>query len=203
MMQTPVIYIVDDDDGYRKAVTRLVIAKGYKAVAFASAEEFLSAKVSGHGCVLLDIRMPGMSGLQLQKELDQQAGIPPIIFVTGHATVPMSVTAIKAGADNFLSKPVSADILFASIEAALTRSALQYERESASSALRERYALLTPREREVFELVIRGRLNKQIAFELGTSERTIKAHRQQVMSKMEAETVQQLVTLAQKLGMSA
>lgn len=203
MMQTPVIYIVDDDDGYRKAITRLVLAKGYKAVSYSSAEEFLAARVNGHGCVLLDIRMPGMSGLQLQKELDQRADMPPIIFVTGHATVPMSVTAIKAGADNFLSKPVSADILFASIEAALARSAVQRERESVSAVLRDRYALLTPREREVFELVIRGRLNKQIAFELGTSERTIKAHRQQVMSKMEAETVQQLVTIAQKLGMSA
>ncbi|MES3007968.1 MAG: response regulator [Pseudomonadota bacterium] len=203
MMQPPVIYIVDDDDGYRRAVTRLVTAKGYKAIAFANAEEFLAAKVSGHGCVLLDIRMPGMSGLQLQKELDQQSDIPPIIFVTGHATIPMSVTAIKAGADNFLSKPVSADILFASIETALARSAAQNERESASAVLREHYSLLTPREREVFELVIRGRLNKQIAFELGTSERTIKAHRQQVMSKMEAMTVQQLVTMAQKLGMSA
>lgn len=200
MSDAATVYIVDDDDAYRKAMTRLITAKGYNAVAFASAEEFLAASVSGHGCLLLDVRMPGLSGLQLQQELAERTDIPPIIFVTGHASVPMSVAAIKAGAEDFLSKPISADVLFPVIEAALARSAARTQQRSIHAELRERFEQLTPREREVFELVIRGRLNKQIAFELGTTERTIKAHRQQVMSKMAADTVQQLVTMAQKLG---
>lgn len=200
MSEADIVYIVDDDDAYRKAMTRLVMAKGYRAIAFASAEEFLKAEISGHGCVLLDIRMPGLSGLQLQQELATRENIPPIIFITGHASIPMSVTAMKGGAENFLSKPISADTLFPTIEAALARSAESSQRRLVYADLRERHQQLTPREREVFELVIRGRLNKQIAFELGTSERTIKAHRQQVMSKMGADTVQQLVAMAQKLG---
>lgn len=200
MNEAATVYIVDDDDAYRRAMTRLIMAKGYRAEPFASAEEFLAARVSGHGCVLLDVRMPGMSGLQLQQELAARTDIPPIIFVTGHASLPMSVTAMKAGAEDFLAKPISADVLFPAIEAALTRSAAHSEQRSVYADLRERHEQLTPREREVFELVIRGRLNKQIAFELGTTERTIKAHRQQVMSKMSADTVQQLVAMAQKLG---
>lgn len=200
MTDAATIYIVDDDDAYRKAMTRLVSAKGYRAMAFASAEEFLAAQVSGHGCLLLDVRMPGLSGLQLQQELAARPGIPPIIFVTGHANVPMSVAAIKAGAEDFLAKPISADVLFPAIEAALARSASRTQQQTVYAQLRERFDQLTPREREVFELVIRGRLNKQIAFELGTTERTVKAHRSQVMAKMAADTVQQLVTMAQKLG---
>ena len=194
------VYIVDDDDAYRKAMTRLITAKGYRAVAFASAEEFLAGQVTGHGCILLDVRMPGLSGLQLQQELAARNDIPPIIFVTGHASVPMSVAAIKAGAEDFLSKPISADVLFPAIEAALARSESSSQQQSVYAELRERFEQMTPREREVFDLVIRGRLNKQIAFELGTTERTIKAHRQQVMCKMAAATVQQLVAMAQKLG---
>lgn len=193
------VYIVDDDDAYRKAMTRLIAAKGYHAVPFASAEEFLEANISGHGCLLLDVRMPGLSGLQLQQELANRKDIPSIIFVTGHASIPMSVTAMKAGAENFLAKPISAETLFPAIEAALVRSAARHEERSVYAELHSRYEKLTPREHEVFELVIRGRLNKQIAFELGTTERTIKAHRQQVMSKLGAATVQQLMSMAQKL----
>lgn len=194
------VYIVDDDDAYRRAMTRLISAKGYRAVPFASAEELLAADISGYGCLLLDVRMPGLSGLQLQQQLADRKDVPPIIFVTGHASIPMSVTAMKAGAEDFLAKPISAETLFPAIEAALARSAAHHEKKSVYADLRSRYEQLTPREREVFDLVIRGRLNKQIAFELGTSERTIKAHRQQVMSKLGADTVQQLVSMAQKLG---
>jgi FixJ family two-component response regulator len=200
MSEPAIIYIVDDDDAYRKAMTRLVVAKGYRAMAFSSAEEFLAADISGYGCLLLDVRMSGRSGLQLQQELASRPDIPPIIFVTGHASVPMSVTAMKAGAEDFLAKPVSAQVLFPAIEAALARSAARGAKLEAHAGLRERFESLTPREREVFEGVVRGQLNKQIAFELGTTERTIKAHRQQVMRKMAAESVQQLVAMAQKLG---
>lgn len=202
MNETATIYIVDDDDAYRKAMTRLITAKGYRAVPFASAEEFLAASVSGHGCVLLDVRMPGLSGLQLQQQLIDRQDMPPIIFVTGHANIQMSVTAMKAGADDFLAKPISVDMLFPAIEAALAGSAARSEQRSANASLRASYEQLTPREREVFELVIRGRLNKQIAFELGTTERTVKAHRHQVMNKLGTTTVQQLVAIAQKLGIS-
>jgi FixJ family two-component response regulator len=198
-MNEATVYIVDDDAAYRKALSRLVGAKGYRTITFADAEEFLAANVSGLGCVLLDVRMPGLSGLELQQELASRPETPPIIFVTGHASIPMSVRAIKAGAEDFLAKPISADELFPAIEAALARSAVRNQHYSEQAGLRERFLLLTPREREVFELVIRGRLNKQIAFELGTTERTVKAHRQQVMSKMAADTVQQLVTMAQRL----
>lgn len=199
-MDVATVYIVDDDDAYRKALTRLITAKGYRAVAFASAEELLATPLSSCGCLLLDVRMPGLSGLQLQQELAGRVDIPPIIFVTGHANIQMSVTAMKAGAEDFLAKPIRADELFPAIESALARGAARSQKHSIYAELRAHYEQLTPREREVFELVIRGRLNKQIAFELGTTERTIKAHRQQVMSKMGAATVQQLVTMAQKLG---
>lgn len=195
----PVIHIVDDDDAFRKATIRLVTAKGYQVAAYASAEEFLAAQVTGYGCILLDMRMPGLSGLQLQQQLAERPGCPPIIFVTGHGSIPMTVMAMKAGAEDFLSKTASAETLFAAITVALQRSAICLKEEAELAELRTNFAQLTPREIEVFQQVILGRLNKQIAFDLGTSERTIKAHRYQVMSKMGAKSVQQLVLMAQRI----
>ncbi|HXC38597.1 MAG TPA: response regulator [Burkholderiales bacterium] len=221
-----VVHVVDDDDAYRKSLLRLLEAKHYRTAAYASAEEFLAANVTGHGCILLDVRMPGMSGLQLQQALASRHGTPPIIFLTGHPSVPSAVTAMKGGAEDFLSKTVSGEdlqrrtwadpeggreaqqliakhaggkALFEAIDAALERSARRMVEEQGQADIKARYARLTPREQEVCALVVKGLLNKQIAFQLGTTERTVKAHRQQVMSKMGAATVQQLVTLTQRL----
>ncbi len=196
--EQPLIHIVDDDAALRKAVARLLTAKGYCVASYASAEEFIAAEVSGHGCVLLDVRMPGLSGLQMQQQLAGRRNSPPIIFITGHGSIAMTVMAMREGAEDFLSKPVSSEQLFGAIAAALAKSAKQCEEEEELSRVRACHALLTPREIEVMNQVIRGRLNKQIAFDLGTTERTIKAHRHQVMNKMGARTVQDLVVLAQK-----
>jgi len=229
-MGEPVIHVVDDDEAYRKSLVRLLEAVSYRTAAYASAEDFLAANVTGHGCILLDVRMPGMTGLQLQQELASRPGTPPIIFLTGHPSVPSAVTAMKGGAEDFLAKTVGGEdlqqrtwadpeggreaqqmiakhagggALFEAIDSALERSARRLVEEQGLADVKARYAKLTPREVEVCGLVVKGLLNKQIAFQLGTTERTVKAHRQQVMSKMGAATVQQLVTLAQRLGLSA
>jgi FixJ family two-component response regulator len=199
MNEPATVYFVDDDAAFQKATSRLLSAKGYRVVGFASAEEFLAADVRGYGCVLLDVRMPGLSGLQLQQVLADRPATPPIIFITGHGSIPMSVVAIKGGAEDFLAKPVTSKTLVAAIEAVLGKSALLCRDGAELEQLRQRYRQLTPREVEVFERVVRGLLNKQIAAELGTTERTVKAHRFQVMRKMAAASVQQLVGYAQKL----
>ncbi|MBU2097206.1 MAG: response regulator, partial [Gammaproteobacteria bacterium] len=199
-MSDPIVYVVDDDDDFRNAMVRALNLHGYQTEGFNSAEAFLAADAQAHGCILLDVRMHGMSGFQLQERLVQREYTPSIIFLTGHADIPSTVTAMKLGASNILTKPVSTESLLRAVDAAIQESSNSLHDWLKVQDTKQRYESLTAREREVYESVIRGRLNKQIAFELGTTERTIKAHRHQVMSKMGALTVQNLMHTANILG---
>ena len=201
---TPLIHIVDDDDAYRTAVARLLEASGYRVAQYPSALALLAKPPPTEpGCILLDVQMEGLSGLQLQERLSELGHALPIVFLTGHADVPSSVRAIKAGAEDFLTKPAPKDVLLAAVKRALERCrAVQekYVRDDAQQAL---LGKLTPREREVFDLVVRGKLNKQIAYELGTSERTIKAHRRSIMHKLHMRSFAELVLFAERLRVLA
>ena len=200
----PTVHIVDDDAPFRTAIRRVLEASGYRVALFDSAEQLLAELAAGEpGCILLDVRMPGLSGPQLQERLAALGNRLPIVFLTGHGDIPMSVQAIKAGAEDFLTKPVAREKLVASVERALARDAQQRAHDGELEALRVRVSRLTPRESEVFALVVRGKLNKQIAGELGTAERTVKAHRQKVMEKCEARSLAELVRMAERLGMAA
>jgi FixJ family two-component response regulator len=200
----PTVHIVDDDAPFRTAIRRVLEASGYRVALFDSAEQLLTELAAGEpGCILLDVRMPGLSGPQLQERLAELGNRLPIVFLTGHGDIPMSVQAIKAGAEDFLTKPVAREKLVASVERALARDAQQRAHDGELEALRMRVSRLTPRESEVFALVVRGKLNKQIAGELGTAERTVKAHRQKVMEKCEARSLAELVRMAERLGMAA
>jgi len=200
----PTVHIVDDDAPFRTAIRRVLEASGYRVALFDSAEQLLAKPpASEPGCILLDVRMPGLSGPQLQERLAALGNRLPIVFLTGHGDIPMSVQAIKAGAEDFLTKPVAREKLVASVERALARDAQQRAHDGELEALRARVSRLTPRENEVFALVVRGKLNKQIAGELGTAERTVKAHRQKVMEKCEARSLAELVRMAERLGMAA
>ena len=201
---SPTIHIVDDDAPFRTAIRRVLEASGYRVALFDSAEQLLAELAAGEpGCILLDVRMPGLSGPQLQERLAELGNRLPIVFLTGHGDIPISVQAIKAGAEDFLTKPVAREKLVASVERALARDAQQRAHDGELEALRLRVSRLTPRESEVFALVVRGKLNKQIAGELGTAERTVKAHRQKVMEKCEARSLAELVRMAERLGMAA
>jgi FixJ family two-component response regulator len=199
MSEAPVVHIVDDDEAYRAAVARLLEAKGYVTAQYSSAEQFLEAEPDPYGCVLLDVRMPQMSGLQAQRNFAQHHIALPIIFVTGHGDIPTSVIAVKGGAEDFLTKPVSGSELFPAIERALQRCQASQGESARKLDWHMRFARLTPREVEVFELVVAGKLTKQIAAHLGATERTIKAHRHQIMEKMGARTLGELVGLAQRV----
>jgi FixJ family two-component response regulator len=200
----PTVHIVDDDAPFRTAVRRVLDASGYRVALYDSAEQLLANLPAGEaGCILLDVRMPGLSGPQLQERLAELGNRVPIVFLTGHGDIPMSVQAIKAGAEDFLTKPVAREKLVAAVERALARDVQQRARDGELEALRTRVSRLTPRENEVFTLVVRGKLNKQIAGELGTAERTVKAHRQKVMEKCEAQSLAELVRMAERLGMVA
>jgi FixJ family two-component response regulator len=195
-----VIHVVDDDASFRTAVARLFEGLGYKVALYESAAGLLERRPSDErGCILLDVHMEGLSGIQLQQVLGRLGSTLPIVFLTGHGDIPTSVRAIKAGAEDFLAKPAPKEILTDAIDRALARYDESRGQRDRLGALRARLADLTPREREVFALVIRGRLNKQIAFELGTSERTIKAHRRAVMQKAQVQSVVELVSLAEQL----
>jgi len=200
--EMPVIHVVDDDASFRTAVSRLLRAAGYQVALYSSADQLLeSLPAPVRGCILLDVRMPGVTGPQLQDRLAGMGYTLPIVFLTGHGDLPTSVRAIKAGAEDFLAKPVLKDTLLEAIERALKHYDDMHDRSVRLQALRDRVAGLTPREREVFSLVVRGRLNKQIAHELGTSERTIKAHRHSIMQKLKVHSVAELVSMAERLGM--
>lgn len=201
MMPRTTVFIVDDDPSHRDSLRFLLESVGQEVRSFASARDFLeAADPEMAGCLLLDVRMPGMSGLDLQNELAKAKIFLPIIFLTGHGTVPMSVRALKAGAVDFLQKPFDEQELFNAVH-----QAIEHDRRARRerNQLRELHKLidsLTPREREVFTLIVTGMLNKQIAYQLGTSERTIKAHRSRIMEKMQAESLADLIRCAEKLG---
>jgi FixJ family two-component response regulator len=202
MAAPPIVHVVDDDAAFRAAVARLLCASGYQVELYSSASELLEKLPGGEpGCILLDVKMSGLSGPQLQDRLGELGYRLPIVFLTGHGDVPTSVRAIKTGADDFLTKPAPKKDLLAAIERALARYEEMRDRNSWIAALQSLVLSLTPREREVFALVVRGKLNKQIAHELGTAERTIKAHRQQVMEKCKVQSLAELVLIAERLGM--
>jgi FixJ family two-component response regulator len=198
--EKPVVHLVDDDDSFRKAVTRLLHAAGYEVRAYRSAGDFaLASREKRRGCVLLDVKMPGPSGLDLQEVLNKEDEPLPVIFLTAHADVPISVQAMKAGAADFLTKPVKRDVLLNAIRTALARDQRRHTSHEHRHELRARFGKLTAREREVFDLVVAGKLNKQIAAELGMAERTVKAHRAQVMTKMRATSLAELVHFADEI----
>jgi RNA polymerase sigma factor (sigma-70 family) len=200
----PVIHVVDDDASFRTAVARLLRASGYQVALYESALQLLDKPPGAEaGCILLDVRMPGLNGPDLQSRLVEMGNTLPIVFLTGHGDIPMSVRAIKAGAEDFLSKPVSRMTLIEAIQRALMRYEETRERNLQLDALQSLVASLTPRESEVFALVVRGRPNKQIAHELGTSERTVKAHRRALMQKLRVQSVAEAVSMAERLGMLA
>ena len=195
------IHVVDDDPSFRRAMARLLQTAGYEVKLYDSANTLLdNLPEPAKGCILLDVRMPGLSGPQLHEALDKVGFELPIIFLTGHGDIPATVRAIKAGAEDFLAKPTPKKLLLEAIDRALTRYDNSHERNVWLNALRQRFSTLTPREREVFSFVVRGRLNKQIAHELGTSERTIKAHRHSIMGKFGAKSLAELVSFAEGLG---
>lgn len=200
-----VIHVVDDDVSFRTAVERRLKLAGYDVATYAAAQELLDKvqDLEASGCILLDVQIPGLSGPDLQSRLAELGSRLPIVFLTGHADTATTVRAIKAGAEDFLTKPVSSDQLLGAIERALAHQMSALGQRNKLESLRAHVARLTPRERQVFDLVVRGRLNKQIAYQLGTTVRTVKAHRHQVMEKMQVQSLAELVSSAERLGMVA
>ena len=196
---SPLVFVVDDDVSVRESLDLLITHAGWTPETFASAQDFLSRpRADVPSCLILDVTLPGLSGLELQQQLAERVDMP-IIFITGHGDVPMSVRAMKAGAIEFLTKPFENEVLLEAIRHAIERSRVALRQESAMRVLRGCYESLTARERDVMTLVVRGLLNKQVGGELGISEITVKAHRGQVMRKMKADSLADLVTMAARL----
>jgi FixJ family two-component response regulator len=199
-----VVFVVDDDTSVRKSLGRLISEAGYRVQAFASPREFLAREpTTGPSCLVLDVRMPGISGLELQQTLAAAVHEIPIIFITGHGDIPMSVKAMKAGAVDFLPKPFAAKDLLEAIRRAVAKDTRDLGTEARDDEIQARVRLLTPRESQVFALVVTGMLNKQIAARLGVGEKTVKVHRARVMEKMQADSVAALVRLADAAGIIA
>jgi len=195
------IHIVDDDHSFRTAIGGLLSASGYGVALYNSARDFLEKlSPASSGCILLDVQMPGLSGLELQSRLKSAECSMPIIFLTGHADIPTAVRTMKAGAQDFLCKPIRRDDLIRVVEEALANAVVEQRRRERLRVLQARLGGLTLRENQIFALIVRGKLNKQIAYELGTSERTIKAHRHAVMEKLNTRSVAELVLIAEHLG---
>lgn len=201
MESDPIVYVVDDDASVRDAVKRLISSVGLRVETFGSTREFLDGKrPDAPACLVLDVRLPGASGLELQGDLSAANFQIPIIFITGHADVPMTVRAMKAGAVEFLTKPFRGQELLDAIQQAIAKDRVAWNERAQMAELRARYDTLTPREKEVMQLVAAGLLNKQIGGELGTSELTVKTHRGRVMEKMRAESLADLVRISERLG---
>ena len=198
----PIVFVVDDDRRVREALSRLIASAGLVVITFATASEFLECdKPDAPACLILDLQLPGLSGLELQQQLTE-ADAPPIVFLTGHGDIPSTVRAMKAGAVEFLLKPVGDEELLRAISAAVELDRAARRKRSELGGLRERYALLTPREREVLPFVIAGLANKRTAGDLGIAENTIAVHRGQIMRKMGSRSLAELVRMADKLGIS-
>ena len=197
------VHVVDDDASFRTAIERRLTLAGYEVATYPSAQQLLDSRPDENvpSCILLDVRIPGLSGPELQGRLNALGSTVPIVFLTGHADTPTTVRAIKAGAEDFLTKPVESETLLGAIERAIARHAVTRGEQRRLEEMLALLAALTARERQVFGLVVRGRLNKQIAHELGTTERTIKAHRHQVMEKMKVRSLAELVRIAEQLGL--
>ena len=201
---TPIVFVVDDDISVRESLELLILSAGWQPQTFASAQAFLDyARTLVPSCLVLDISLPGLSGLELQKRVAVERTDMPIIFITAHGDVPKSVQAMKAGAVEFLTKPFSDEALLSAIQQALERSRVALGQEAEISVFRNCYASLSPREREVMALVVSGLLNKQVGGELGISEITVKAHRGKVMQKMKADSLADLVKMAARLGLTS
>ena len=197
------VHVVDDDASFRTAIERRLKHAGYEVETYSSAQHLLDRPpgVEKPGCILLDVQMPGLNGLELQDRLIEIGSILPIVFVTGHSNISTTVRAIKAGAEDFLTKPIPSEQMIDAIERALARSEALRSQRSKLDSISAHLARLTPRERQVFDLIVRGKINKQIATELGTTERTVKAHRHEVMEKMQVHSLAELVSSAERLGL--
>jgi len=201
--RVPTVFVVDDDDAVRGSLRLLLKSVGISAVAYASAPEFLASyDAEQPGCIVLDVRMPGMSGLELQEQLNRRGAMIPVIFITGHGDIPMAVEAMQQGAFDFLQKPFRDQELLDRIQRALARDRENRSHLHQKDRIRERFETLTPREREVLALVTRGMPNKVMAAELGVSQRTVEIHRARVMEKMEASSLAQLVRMALDLAVA-
>ena len=196
------VHVVDDDAAFRTAIERRLKRAGYEVATYPSGQRLLDRLPSEiePGCILLDVRIPGLSGPELQERLSELGSTLPIIFLTGYPDIPTTVRSIKAGADDFLTKPVTSDDLLRTIEQALARHQTSRDLQNKLEVVRARIGTLTPRQREVFELVVRGKTNKEVARAIGGTERTIKAHRQMVMEKMQVQSLAELVALAERVG---